>query len=144
MTSSDGSAYLTCAEFVQIAIVFEQESAEFFRRLQGVTSGSARQLAALLEKQEVAHENALRKLDVAGIRDMIQFAPEKPVTIPGLPDGDLPLSDLIELGIERERAAKNTYQNAARFASGAFKNLLEGLVRFEEEHEQKLISMRGM
>jgi rubrerythrin len=144
MTSSSPSSYLTCAEFVEEAILFEQESASFYHGLRSQTTGAAHQLAEMMEKQELAHERILRELDVSRTRELMQFPPERSLSSHVIPEGEIPLAELIEIGIEREHLSRVAYEHAARFVTGEFQQLLEGLAHFEEEHEQKLISMRGL
>ncbi len=144
MTSSDGSSYVTCREFVERAIVFEQQSAAFYRAMQTQCTGAARELAVLLEKQELAHEQALRGLDLGSLTGIIQFVPDLTAAMPDLPATPCGLAEMIELGVERERRAKEAYHNVARFVTGELQQFIEGLARFEAEHEEQLKSMRGL
>ncbi len=75
---------------------------------------------------------------------MIQFPPDLLSKMPKAPEGPLGLSDLIELAIDRECIAKEAYLTAARSVTGEFRALVEGFATFEDEHVEKLRSMRGI
>jgi rubrerythrin len=143
MTNS--SSYMSCRDFLQAAIVFEEESADFYHRMQaGLPAGAVRELLKLLELQETAHAVTLRGFRPADGDAIIQFALNLASLMEPAPAGEISLSALIELGIERERRAKEAYFAAARSVTGSFREMLEGLARFEEEHEERLKSLQNM
>jgi len=144
MTSSN-SSYMTSREFLKMAIEFEKSAVAFYQSLQEkVDPGAASQLLLMLEKEEAQHVTMLEQWVLGQPEAMIQFPPELTEDMPSVPEGNLSLSDLIDLATERERIAKESYQAAARSVTGEFKAMLEAFAVFEEEHEEKLRSMRNI
>jgi rubrerythrin len=145
MTNSESSPYMTCREFIDMAIEFEKESVEFYQALQKqVEPGAVAQLLQLLEQQEAYHVRKLQEWSPAEPEAMMQFSPSLIGNMPKAPDEPVNLSELIELAIERERIAKETYRSAARLVTGDFRAMIEAFAVFEEEHEEKLRSMRNI
>ena len=145
MTSSEPSSYMTCREFVDMAIEFERESVVFYQVLQEqVEPGAVAQLLNLLERQEAHHVRKLQEWTPEEPGAMMQFPPDLIGGMPGIPEGALGLSELIELAIERERAAKDIYLSAARSVTGSFRDMVQAFAVFEAEHEEKLRSMRNI
>ena len=144
MTSSSRHAFVSCEEFVKVAIEFEQHSAAFFRAMQPFAEGTVLQLLKMLERQEMAHEKLLKNFEIPQPNAMMQFVPDMRGVMPELPRGETSLHDLIELAIEKERRTKETYSAAAQFVTGTFRELVEGLAQFEAEHEEQLKSLRNI
>ncbi len=144
MTSSSSHPYLTCREFLDMAIAFERDSADFYRDLQNTTEGAARELLAVLERQEREHERVLRQFVPENPNAMIQFPPELGSGLPDAPAAGISVAELLELAIKRERHTIDAYRAAARAVGGPFHDLAEGLANFEEEHEDSLKSMRSV
>jgi len=143
MTSS--SSYVRCRDFLDKVIEFEIESAAFYHRMvEDAPDAAVTDLLTLLERQEATHAMTLREFTPPDENAMIQFAPDLSALMPPAPDASPALAELIEIGIERERLAKEAYLSAARSVSGGFRELLEGLARFEEEHEDRLKSLCNM
>ncbi len=145
MTNSEHSSYITCREFIDRAIEFERDSASFYRALrEQVEPGPVCQLLKLLEDQETQHALKLQEWTPPEPEAMMQFPPNLSANTRELPESPVSLSQLIEMAIERERIAKESYLSAARYVTGGFRALVEALAVFEEEHEQKLRSMRNI
>jgi rubrerythrin len=143
MTSSDRSrSYVDRKEFVEIAIRFEIDSADFYRDLQGsAADDQARELLRLLEGQERRHEQVLQgfksKTDLSG-GEILQFTPDLSLSMPPAPRGKPGFRQLFELAIERERKSEEIYHAASAQVGGDMKALLEGLAAFEREHVLRL------
>lgn len=144
MTNSNPHAYMTSRDFLEMAIAFEHDSALLYRSMQQDMEGSFRQLLELLEKQELNHERTLRAFSAPEPDAIIQFPPDLAKAMPPRPEGTMTLRALIDYAIERERRSRDTYHAAAHSVTGAFRELVQGLARFEEEHEDKLKSMRSI
>lgn len=145
MTSSSQGGYLTIDEFIQLAILFETESAEFYHDLgQKVESDEVTDLLAMLEDQEHEHERILRDYTVeTDPSSMLQFPPSLSLSLP-VPDSDNPaFEEMLSIAIEREIRSREIYEKAADLVSGDFKKLLTGLAVFERQHEEKLRSLKS-
>ena len=64
------------------------------------------------------------------------------LSMPPMPEGKVDLAALIELAIVRERTAKEIYEKTAKQVKGKFREIVEALVVFEKEHEEKLKSLK--
>lgn len=144
MTNSEYHAYMTAQEFITMAIELEAESAQLYADMQQEVDGSTAQLLQLLERQEIEHKNMLERFDATDVRGVIQFPPELSAAMPDTPEGNVDLVSLIEFAIEREQRAYQAYHAAARSVSGPFRDLVEGLARFELEHEDRLKGLRNL
>jgi rubrerythrin len=144
MTNSS-SPYITSREFLDMAIEFEKDAVRFYSALEKQsTPGAVSQLLSMLKKEEAQHVVALQQWSLAEPNAMMQFPPDLIGKMPEAPDGPISLSELIEVAIERERIAKEAYLAAARSVTGDFRKMIEAFATFEEEHEEKLRSMRGI
>jgi len=135
--------YLNMEQFMRLAIEFEAESAAFYRSMQGPElQPEVRELLQLLESQEREHESILRNYDVDP-RDpvMIQFAPELSLSMPSPPENP-DFADMLRLAIAREEKSARIYRIAAEMTVAGFRELLEGLAGFEEEHERRLRGLK--
>ena len=74
--------------------------------------------------------------------NILQFAPELSLSMP-MPKDDPDFTQMLTVAIEREHTSAQIYQHASERTMGAFKELLEGLAVFEQEHEQKLRSLQA-
>ena len=144
MTSSDPGSFVSVQAFLDQAIALEVASAAFYGALQLQTSGAARELMVMLEKQERAHEAILRGFGAPDTAAMMRFPPDLLAAMPPPPPAGAALETLLDHAIQRERRALELYWQASRQVTGTFKELVEGLARFEEEHEGRLISLRRM
>jgi rubrerythrin len=55
-----------------------------------------------------------------------------------VPKDNPDFSEMLSVAIQREQASAQIYRRASERTMGGFKELLEGLAAFEEEHERKL------
>lgn len=142
MTNSKEN-FLSIAEFLKLAVEFEEDSAAFYRvMLKKNLAEPVKALAELLEKQEEAHAKLLREYDAGNSRAFIQFPPEFKLSMPDKYDEGMSIADLISLAINREVHAEAMYNNAAASVSGDFKEFIKGLAVFEAEHAERLRSLR--
>jgi len=68
---------------------------------------------------------------------MIQFAPELSLSMPSPPENP-GFAEMLRLAIAREEKSARIYRVAAEMTVAGFRELLEGLAGFEEEHERRL------
>ena len=146
MTNSKPLSFMSAREFVARAIAFERESAAFYQAMQDHCQAqpSVSELLRLLANEELKHAGKLTQFKIAEPEAIIQFPPDLSASMPPAPAEEVELAELIELGIKREQISQHMYQHAAQTVTGSFQELLEGLARFEEEHEQRLKSMRAL
>jgi len=139
MSSSKKTTYVNMMQFMDLAIQFEIESADFYAQMSsGVNEKSVQELLATLEAQEKDHARILEEYEAPKDSDIIlQFAPELTLSMP-TPKGDPDFAEMLSVAINREHVSAEIYRRASERTLGAFKELLEGLAVFEEEHEQKL------
>lgn len=135
---------MTGQEFITMAIAFEAESARLYADMRAGADGSTAQLLKLLERQELEHKRLLEEFDAGDIRGVIQFPPELNAAMPEIPEGTPDLAAFIEFAITREQRAYQAYHAAAQSVSGPFQDLVEGLARFELEHEDRLKGLRNL
>lgn len=135
---------MTGPEFIALAIEFETEAARLYAHMQERAEGSERQLLQLLERQELAHRRLLEEYDAGDIKGIIQFPPELTAAMPSAPEDTLGLTALIEFAVARERHAYHAYHAASGSVSGPFRDFVEGLARFELEHEERLKGLRDL
>ena len=144
MTSSDKN-YVTVEDLIQIAVQFEIDSAELYKRVQA-TAGedNVLEILRLLERQEREHERILRSYrinqDPAGI---LQFPPDITLSMPAVHNENPGMDELIKIALEREERSAAVYQHAADMASGELKDLLTGLAVFEREHVVRVKSLKN-
>ena len=142
MTSSDKN-FLTAKEFIKLAADFEGESAEYYRKMQNYElDESVRQLAELLEKQELSHKKILEKYELSEKEGYLQFSMEFSKSMPVLKNDNPSVEELILIALARETKSKEIYDNSAALANGKFKELLKGLANFEQEHISRLQSLK--
>ena len=139
MASKKKTTYVNMGQFMELAIRFEVESAEFYSTMaKAVDEKSVQELLGTLEAQENDHARVLREYEAPKDTSIIlQFAPELSLSMP-VPSDRPDFPEMLGVAIERERASAEIYRRASERTVGAFKELLEGLASFEQEHEQKL------
>jgi rubrerythrin len=144
MQEREGGRRLTVEQFMELAIRFEMESAEFYRAMRGlVTERSAQELLFLLESQEKEHEQTLRRQKPpANPGLVITFTSELSLAMP-MPREEPGFAEMLALAIARERKSADIYREAAATTAGEFRKLLEGLAAFEEQHERRLKDLRA-
>jgi rubrerythrin len=144
MASSKKTTYVDMNQFMDLAIQFEVESAEFYARMRKTaTEESVRKLLATLEAQENDHARTLKEYEAPKDGNIIlQFAPELSLSMP-VPKENPDFGEMLSVAIERERASAEIYRRVSERRLGAFKDLLEGLAVVEQEHERKLKRLQG-
>ena len=143
MAQSEKTPYVNMQELMELAIRFEDESAEFYALMRSrAAEDSVRNLLKTLKEQEQEHARLLRESEMPKDRDIIlQFAPELSLSMP-MPGDNPDFDEMLSVAIERERVSVQIYRRASERTLGAFKELLEGLALFEEEHERKLKALQ--
>ena len=138
------SSYVSISEFVNKAIEFEIESAEFYRDLAAkVSEPKSAEALREFEVQERAHASTLRSYSLpedSGAR--LQFGPSLTLSMPPTPE-DTGVESLFTLAIERERKSAKLYDYASDLAVGDFKQVLISLADFERGHEEDLKVLRA-
>jgi len=136
---------MTCREFLDMAIEFEKDAVRFYDSLEKQAESSAvAQLLSMLKKEEGQHVSMLQEWTLTAPNAMMQFPPDLLNQMPDAPEGKIGLSELVELAIKRESIAREAYLTAARSVTGEFRALVEAFATFEDEHVEKLRSMRGI
>jgi rubrerythrin len=132
-------SYLNVEQFMRLAIDFEADSAAFYRSMQRPDlEDDVRGLLELLERQEREHERVLRDYEVdRSDLGILQFAPELSLSMPS-PSQDPDFAELLRVAVAREEKSARIYRMTAEMTLGGFRQLLEELAGFEEEHENKL------
>ena len=145
MTNSEKN-FVTIEEFINIAIQFEIDSAEFYRGTrEQVTDENAREVLILLEKEEIGHQKTLIKFDIGEEKHgILQFPPSLSLSMPEIESETPEMDAILEIGLARERKAVEIYENAASMVSGKFRDLLVGLANFEKQHVEKLRSLKAL
>lgn len=139
MASTGSGSYVLMSEFVDRAIKFEEESAEFYRDLQKQEVGeTALELLEALEEQETEHAASLRSFGFDRTNETrLQFPPALSLSMPAAPN--LPtVNQLFDLAMEREEKSAKIYDYAADMTTGKFKELLDSLAEFERGHLRSL------
>ncbi len=135
--------FLSIDDFLKLAVEFEEESAEFYRRmLKADLAEPVKALAELLERQEEAHAKLLKEYEIGDNRAFLQFPPDFNLSMPDEYKEGMSVGELIALAINREVHAERMYRSAASSVSGSFKDFIGGLALFEAEHAVKLRSLR--
>jgi rubrerythrin len=143
MAQSKKTTYVNMQELMDLAIRFEDESAAFYAQMRNCTEEkSVRDLLKTLQEQEEEHARLLRESEMPKDRDIIlQFAPELSLSMP-MPGDNPGFDQMLSVAIERERVSVRIYRRASERTLGEFKEMLEGLALFEEEHERKLKALQ--
>lgn len=145
MTNSKQN-FVTIAEFLELTMQFEADSAEFYTAMKQMVSPedtTTQELLNLLIREENEHRNTLRRYDIGPASDsLLQFPPSFSFSMPGLPEESPGLEACIEIGLLRERKSVEIYTNAAAMTTGDFQRLLQGLAVFEQRHVEKLSSLQ--
>lgn len=140
---SAAKSYLTMREFIDLAIEFEESSAELYRRMQAeAKDDTVKELLKKLEADEVEHKRILASFTEYGPEDQrLQFAPEMEKAMPQVP-ANANYGQLLDSAIDREVKSYELYTWTAGLVKGAFKELLEGLAKFEKVHEVSLKKLK--
>jgi rubrerythrin len=135
--------YVTMKEFLNLAIDFEHDSAEYYARLWDKVPGDKeKELCSELENEESSHADTLSLHNVDEESEArIQFTPELSLSMPEI-KADAEVQELIKGAIAREEKSVKIYEYASDFAVGKFKALLKDLADFERAHIRKLNLIR--
>ena len=138
--------FVTIEEFLQLAIRFEADSAEFYRTMKGLVAeedDTTQELLNLLIREETEHQKRLQKFEVGNEQtSLLQFPPSLSFSMPALPAESPSLDECIAIGLAREKKSVEVYSNAAAMTTGKFQQLLTGLATFERQHVEKLLSLQ--
>jgi rubrerythrin len=139
MAGSGKKTFVTMKEFMELAIQFEKESSAFYTEMKGLVADRAVvDLMAKLASQEQDHAKTLSAYSApAGDETTLQFGPDLSISMPAPPD-DPTLSNMLAVAIERENKTAQIYHAAASRSAGEFRDMIEALAGFEEEHEDRL------
>jgi len=139
MSEYSSGTYLNMEQFMRLAIDFEADSAAFYRSMQRPElEAPVHGLLQRLEREEREHERILRDYEMDRSDPVVlQFAPELSLSMP-TPSAEPDFRELLQVAIEREEKSARIYRMTAEMTVGAFRELLESLAAFEEEHERKL------
>ena len=145
MTNSSQN-FMTIEEFIKIVIQFEIDSAKFYGRMyKQATQEETREVALLLEKEEVKHQKVLREFDIGANKGgFLQFPPSFSLSMPDIISENPGVEEIIDVAIAREQKAAEIYGKVASMVSGKFKQLLIGLTNFEKQHAEKLLSLKAL
>ena len=137
------STYVTMKEFINLAIDFEHESAEYYARLWEKMAGDKeKKLCSELENEEISHADTLSLHHIDETSEArIQFTPELALSMPEIKT-DADAQELITGAIAREEKSVQLYEYASDIAVGKFKALLKDLADFERAHIRKLNLIR--
>jgi len=144
MSGSDRKTYVTMKEFMDLAIKFEIESADFYVEIKSLVSDDETiNLMNKLAAQETDHARILGAYTApSGDVATFQFGPELSLSMPPAP-AQPTLENMLDVAIERERKSAQIYHAAAGRTSGEFREMIESLAGFEEEHEDRLTRLKA-
>ncbi|MCF7914407.1 MAG: hypothetical protein K9L66_04505 [Spirochaetaceae bacterium] len=136
--------FLKVEELIELAVEFEQESADYYRDLQKwVEDTDSHALLKTLEKQEIEHRDTLKNFELEDrAYPLLQYGPSFSISLPEIESENPGLRELLDVAIEREIVSRKIYHNTAGQVFGNLAELLEDLAGFEREHEVKLKDMR--
>jgi rubrerythrin len=143
MSTQIPKSYLSVQQFLELAIHFEVDSAEYYRLMQ--KSSTDREVLGLLqdlELRELEHERALREYKQRRKSEaVLQFAPELSLSMPAAPMNP-GFAELLEVAVERERQSVRIYRATADLSSGELRRIMEELEAFEQQHLDRLLRIR--
>jgi rubrerythrin len=143
MRKSDPN-FIDVEELMRIAIDFEEDSIQFYRRMRGKTDDAqVTDVLTMLEKQEVSHKEILQDYELGpGPYAVLQYGPSFSLSMPMVSEEeDLSLASLLDIAVGRETRSAQIYQRSSELVKGKLSELLMQLAGFEREHEEKLISL---
>jgi len=130
-------------EIIDFAVAREKEAIEFYRDLQKIAKfQSIKKMLKDFEKMEEGHVNLLENIREKG------FAAIREKNVPDLKiseyieqtefSEDMNYQDILIVGMKREEASKNLYEDLAiRFSDSEIKKLFLRLAAEETEHKLK-------
>jgi len=137
--------FLKVDELLELAIKFEQESADYYRTLQNhVADSRVLDMLKELEQQEIEHRDILKDFELGDKPyPMLQFGPSFDITLPEVQSESPTLRELMDVAIEREIVSRQIYNTTAGQVFGNLAQVLQDLAAFEGEHEAKLRDLRA-
>ena len=137
--------FLKVEELLDLAIQFEQESADYYRKLQEhVEKRQVLDMLKELENQEIEHRDILKNFELEDKPyPILQFGPSFSTTLPEIESTSPSLRELMDVAIEREIVSRQIYNTTAGQVFGNLAQVLQDLAAFEGEHEAKLKDMRA-
>ncbi len=137
--------FLKVDELLELAIKFEQESADYYRTLQNhVADSRVLDMLKELEQQEIEHRDILKNFELEDKPyPMLQFGPSFDITLPEVQSESPTLRELMDVAIEREIVSRQIYNTTAGQVFGNLAQVLQDLAAFEGEHEAKLRDLRA-
>ncbi len=137
--------FLKVDELLDLAIEFEQESADYYRKLRShVEDARVLDMLKELEQQEIEHRDILKNFELGDKPyPMLQFGPSFSITLPEIESESPSLRELMDVAIEREIVSRQIYTTTAGQVFGNLAQVLQDLAAFEGEHEAKLKDMRA-
>ncbi|MFW5714960.1 MAG: ferritin-like domain-containing protein [bacterium] len=137
--------FLKVEELLDLAIQFEQESADYYQKLQNhVENRQVLDMLRELENQEIEHRDILKNFELEDKPyPLLQFGPSFSITLPEIESTSPSLRELMDVAIEREIVSRQIYTTTAGQVFGNLAQVLEDLAAFEGEHEAKLKDMRA-
>lgn len=143
--SSPDRNFIDVKELMQVAIDFEEDSIQFYRRMKGKTDNPrVTDVLNILEEQEVSHKQILQDYELGpGPYAVLQYGPSFSLSMPLVsPDEDLSLDSLLDIAIQRETKSAQIYLRSSELVKGKLAELLIQLAGFEQEHEEKLKDLK--
>jgi len=133
-------SYCTIKELIQNSILFEEETANFYKKMKSYTDNEKTDdLLKFLIEQEYMHKNKLENITFAyDSHAMIQFPPEFEQAFPVDIGTSISFSVLLDTAIEIEVFSQKIYHEAGFQSMGEIKELFMSLAQYEKTHEQYL------
>ena len=137
--------FLKVDELLDLAIEFEQESADYYRKLQNnIENQRVLDMLRELENQEIEHRDILKNFELEDKPyPMLQFGPSFSITLPEVQSDSPTLRELLDVAIDREIVSRQIYNTTAGQVFGNLAQVLQDLAAFEGEHETKLKDLRS-
>jgi len=137
--------FLKVDELLDLAIEFEQESADYYRKLQNnIENQRVLDMLRELENQEIEHRDILKNFELEDKPyPMLQFGPSFSITLPEVQSDSPTLRELLDVAIDREIVSRQIYNTTAGQVFGNLAQVLQDLAAFEGEHEAKLRDLRA-
>jgi len=137
--------FLKVDELLDLAIEFEQESADYYRKLQNnIENQRVLDMLKELENQEIEHRDILKNFELEDKPyPMLQFGPSFSITLPEVQSDSPTLRELLDVAIDREIVSRQIYNTTAGQVFGNLAQVLQDLAAFEGEHETKLKDLRS-
>jgi rubrerythrin len=136
--------FIDVKELMQIAINFEEDSIQFYLRMQEQTEDvKVMDALKLLENQEIEHKRILQEYELGpGPYAVLQYGPSFSLSMPVVEEKNITLNELLEVAIEREVKSSQIYERSSQLVRGKISELLSQLAGFETEHVEKLTALR--